>query len=395
VTIHHPSGDVKKISTDNNPPVIATFQNLQQDGFWKVLQWEEGTTEGGSSGAPLFDQFHRTVGLLTGGEAVCGNSVNDYFARLDILYDLNSEIYNSLKPWLDPARTGEQVLDGRDPYENVKSTFDTICNCEGSERYLTPYELPFTGYTTGFNSDSIIMYAEKYTVPAGKELIEVIMEIGDSRLLTNYDSISMCVMSGTIQPESVIERRTIYIREARDSAKLVFDFFKPVNVPETFFITWQLWYSDQALAEQQQFAVFHSSPVSVSQNTAYFKDILNWHPFYDHPYQADPLSLCVNIVIGDSLVVSNSDTLPGNIELVKIYPNPLTDKLLIKIMDNYLGELRYSVITNSGITIMEGRLQNTGLGSLYEIDMTSLSPGIYFLTLQNNYSYSVHKLIRN
>ncbi|MEA1885677.1 MAG: T9SS type A sorting domain-containing protein [Bacteroidota bacterium] len=393
VTIHHPSGDVKKISTDNDPPVVSTFQDLYPDGFWKVLQWDEGTTEGGSSGSPLFDQNHRAVGLLTGGEAVCGNSVNDYFARMDVAYDISPDIYNSLKPWLDPAKTGALVLDGRDPFEETKSGFDTLCNCADNDRFLTEYDLPATGYTTGFNSDSIIMYAEKFTVSTGKELTEVIMEIGDSRVINNYDSITVFIMSGLTEPESVLARRSIFIRDSRDSSDLYFDFFSPVTVPEVFFVTWHLWYSQEASAEQQQFAVFHGPPVSVSENTAYFKDHVNWHPFYDHPYQPDPLNICVRVITADSIVYSSLDTLPGDIEMVIIYPNPASDKIMIRTLDTNLGEISYSVINNSGIPLLKGIFNSYGAGSVHELDVSELPPGIYYLTLENDYSYSVHKMI--
>ena len=395
VTIHHPSGDVKKISTDNNPPVIATFQNLYEDGFWKVLQWDEGTTEGGSSGSPLFDQYHRAVGYLTGGEAVCGNSVNDYFGRIDIAYDLNSEIYNSLEPWFDPANTGARFLDGRDPYEEIKSDFDTVNNCGTSERFITEYDLPATGYTTGFNSDSIIMYAEKYTVESGKQLTEVIMEIGDTRFINSTDSISVYIMSDLDEPESVLARRSLYMREARDSINLVFDFYAPVPLPEEFFVVWQLWYSEQASVEQQQLAVFHSSPVSLSQNTAFFKDQLSWRPFYEHPFMADPLSLCLSIVTTDSLLVNIDDNIPFNAALASIYPNPLSNILYLKILDSNSTGIRYSVINYSGISFLQGNLRNTFNGSVHEIDVSCLPAGVYFLVLDNASSYSVKKLIKN
>ena len=48
VGIHHPSGDIKKISFDYN--------NASNAGnYWDVNNWEDGTTEPGSSGSPLFD----------------------------------------------------------------------------------------------------------------------------------------------------------------------------------------------------------------------------------------------------------------------------------------------------------------------------------------------------
>jgi hypothetical protein len=45
VTIHHPEGDVQKISFDNNPPTKSGTQ-------WHIRTWDDGVTEPGSSGCP-------------------------------------------------------------------------------------------------------------------------------------------------------------------------------------------------------------------------------------------------------------------------------------------------------------------------------------------------------
>lgn len=394
VTIHHPSGDVKKISTDLDPPVISTFQNLYNNGFWKVLRWDEGTTEGGSSGSPLFNQDKRVVGYLTGGEAVCGNSVNDYFGRMDIAYDRNPDFYGRLKPWLDPGRTGALVLDGRDPYAETRSTIDTICNCTGEERYLTAYEAPATGYSTGYNSDSIVMYAEKFTVEPGKEMTEVIMEIGDSRMITNLDSVTIYLMTGLNEPGSVIARKTIFLKETQDSTGLSFDFFSPLPLPEAFFISWHLWYAENAADEQQQFAVFHGSTVTVQENTAWFKDNVNWYPFNDHPSFPGPLNMCVKVLTADSTVSSSHDSIFGSTELVKLYPNPVSERLTIKMLDNIFGEVKYSLVNSMGIKLMQGYFYPDGYDSIYEIDLSALPPGFYYLVLENNDSYSSHKLVK-
>jgi len=393
VTIHHPSGDVKKISTDNDPPVIATFQNLYTNGFWKILQWDQGTTEGGSSGSPLFDQNHRAVGLLTGGEAVCGNSVNDYYARMDIIYDRYTEQYRSLMPWLDPAMSGVTVLNGRDPYMESQTGFDTLCNCPGDERYITAYELPGTGYTTGFNSDSIVMFAEKFTLEPGRQLTGVIFDVALAKYLHSYDSISLYVMESISEPGSVIANTAFNIIEAQDSSEFITDFFIPVQLPETFYLVWHLWYSDNASAEQQQFAIFHGPPVSISQNTAYFKDRLNWHPFYDHPYQGDALNLCVRVVTALNTVSSGPETVPFESGLAYIYPNPVSDKLNIKLTCNIFNELRYSVFDYSGKTVLKGSFFAMGPGSVHELDVSALPAGIYHLTLESDNAFSAHKVI--
>src|SRR5439155_17440587 len=49
--IHHPSGDVKKISHDADPPTDGINWG---PNHWRIGSYEQGTTEPGSSGSPLF-----------------------------------------------------------------------------------------------------------------------------------------------------------------------------------------------------------------------------------------------------------------------------------------------------------------------------------------------------
>jgi hypothetical protein len=85
--IHHPSGDIKKITRDNNAPGQSTV-NLGNGNAqcWRIFNWESGTTEGGSSGSGLWDQNKLLIGQLYGGTASCSNNIDDYFGRFDISY---------------------------------------------------------------------------------------------------------------------------------------------------------------------------------------------------------------------------------------------------------------------------------------------------------------------
>jgi len=126
VGIHHPSGDIKKISFDNDTGISDGWSG--NDGsHWRVADWEDGTTEPGSSGSPLYDADHHIVGQLHGGEASCSYNVNDYYGKFSSSWDYGTNSSNRLVDWLDPDNTGTLVLDGTDALDlpDPALTYDT------------------------------------------------------------------------------------------------------------------------------------------------------------------------------------------------------------------------------------------------------------------------------
>lgn len=119
VSIHHPNGDPKTIST------YKTF--LQSDKFsnnapgyshWRVNWFSTvngfGTTEQGSSGSPIFDSEGLVIGTLTGGGSSCSNTgAPDFYGKMSYHWTGNPNSENQkLKVWLDPANTGVKEIEG-------------------------------------------------------------------------------------------------------------------------------------------------------------------------------------------------------------------------------------------------------------------------------------------
>ena len=119
VAIHHPGTDEKAISFENDATRITWpyYNSADSDGTHiRIIDWDAGTTEGGSSGSPLFNQDHRAVGVLTGGDAACGNNESDWYGRLYTAWDASSSSSGSLEPWLDPGGTGDLTTDTLSPW---------------------------------------------------------------------------------------------------------------------------------------------------------------------------------------------------------------------------------------------------------------------------------------
>jgi lysyl endopeptidase len=127
VSIHHPSGDIKKIAFDDAAPSISQGMGSSEANSTWTVEWDRNTTtEGGSSGSPLFDQNHRIIGQLWGGGASCQNlSAPDYYGRVSSSWaPTGSNSTNQLKFWLDPSNSGAAFIDGFDPNNSTAVALD-------------------------------------------------------------------------------------------------------------------------------------------------------------------------------------------------------------------------------------------------------------------------------
>lgn len=121
VGIHHPSGDIKKISTFTSNLSTSGWNGNGLQSHWQ-LSWAgtangHGVTEGGSSGSPLFTYNggnSRIVGTLTGGSSYCtATSSPDFYGKMSYHWQSNTTAGNiPLKTFLDPGNTGALVLNG-------------------------------------------------------------------------------------------------------------------------------------------------------------------------------------------------------------------------------------------------------------------------------------------
>lgn len=72
VAIHHPASSNMKVSHSDQSVTPDRWSGTGDPSHWRVGAWHEATTEGGSSGSPLYNrETRRIVGQLHGGSAAC------------------------------------------------------------------------------------------------------------------------------------------------------------------------------------------------------------------------------------------------------------------------------------------------------------------------------------
>ena len=178
-SVHHPRGDEKRISFDFDAPEF--FVN---EVFVRVGNWEIGTTERGSSGGALVTTEQRLIGMLSRGDAACGNSLQDDYGMFISAWDGGGSPETRIKDWLDPDGSDVMSIAGRycSSIARVSQTSLSICRSE------SPSQTIQITAEAGFDQPGMIRVLE---APAGidisfsdteistEETIDVTLEVNE------------------------------------------------------------------------------------------------------------------------------------------------------------------------------------------------------------------------
>lgn len=148
IGLHHPRGDVAKI--DNSPSAPRTINNCIGTGgvsgstHWLTGPYDQGTTEGGSSGSGLWipasdssGRGRRLIGVLSGGNAQCFGSApdngNDCYGKFSAAWD-GPSASTRLRDWLDPDATGTTTVAGVDHVASATPTDPAVATRVAADR---------------------------------------------------------------------------------------------------------------------------------------------------------------------------------------------------------------------------------------------------------------------
>ncbi|MCG8699601.1 MAG: T9SS type A sorting domain-containing protein [Bacteroidales bacterium] len=166
--IHHPSGDVKKISFEYDALTKGQFYS-NRTTHWKIKDWDDGTTEGGSSGSPLYDNTNgRQIGVLSGGGAACNNNAADYYGGFFHSWtnENNQSSKRRLDVHLDPIGKGtNRYIDGNDFKPGTSITIievKTDCNGNNHSRNQIVFSVKNSNATPTSNKGTIRAYGNNW-----------------------------------------------------------------------------------------------------------------------------------------------------------------------------------------------------------------------------------------
>ena len=380
-----------KISRDDQPPVFATFGSSPTSQEWQLVL-DQGATNGGSSGAPYYDQNHRIIaqhhGINQNNSDQCLNT-NKFGGRFNVSWDGDGTDATRLSNWLDPSNSGAMTTDSRRiPFVTgptlicTNGTFTLQNQPAGSTFNWTssnPNVLtidPNTGAANrqNNNSGSIIITAA-VQMPGGCNPALYTLSIwvgkpGASITTLIYPSGLRGVNPVSLGPASIYQFRC-----------------DPVGGFPTSW-TWVLptgfsFYSGRTT----------SSPYIMTSSTN------GYYTMYCQVNNACGSSwtnsLGINVesggggtplrVRGDSAESGSEETNSEEVQVGSVpYPNPATETLYIELEDT--GTLTVTSIAGQKI------FSTSGTGKI-QIPVTDLSNGVYFLTISNSKGITRHKIL--
>lgn len=388
ISIQHPYGDSKKMSYDYNNPVIAnyggSFDDEIEKGWWYIAKWEEGVTEAGSSGSPLFDSNGLIIGALSGGNSTCNDPTADYYARLDTAWAHYSDSNKQLAHWLSPNNTALTAMQGADPYQQ-----DPCIRLSHVKKGQTIVANRHTqGYYAGHNQAKHTAFAEKFTTQQGGYLYGAYL-MPYKGYYNSSAPVYITVYDGNNLPNQELGRILVRPRDktcthdgtwgtatkrtwSKKENYLRFD--EPIAVPATFFVGVEIQYN--TLSSSDTLALYHT--VS-DQNNAYYYNGNQWESFANHSVSPANLSLWIDPVLTLQQNTAIDDVTYQNADMV--YPNPTYQDV----------QWESSLATAYKLYNLLGQLVQEGTAK----QVTIKEKGIYLLFLYNAQGVvSAHKVIR-
>ena len=110
------------------------------------------------------------------------------------------------------------------------------------------------------------------------------------------------------------------------------------------------------------------------------------------------------VTVTDTNGCSNSDTISVQFsigvnqlavsDLLEVYPNPASDKVNIHLNMNQQSDLSIRIVDLKGRTVIYDQKKDVNGDIKLEYLLNNITPGMYFVYLNTNNGFSVHRLVK-
>lgn len=326
ICVHHPLGDIKKVAIDQNAAVTNSFgssANYVKKAFWNVLRWENGVTEKGSSGGPLFDQNKQFIGTLTGGAATCSLPTNDYFEKFALSWNYRNETAKQLKYWLDPLNSGVEKLSGMYSYSG-KLLCKPLTNFKDNDTYAAiqiTNGLTKKGYYSGTNLNGYTDFAEQFKFTKNCEVQGITLGIAKVKTNSLYTTsyIDVQVYSGTTKPETLLYSEKFDIKKFWNDAMNYLPFKTSVKTVGNFFVS----YNISQMHSGDTLAVYMADRKADTTNSFFLKNQTGWITYNSQNLNGNGSALLVELIACNVDDPSSVGTFKTDLPEARFFPNPL------------------------------------------------------------------------
>lgn len=405
VSIHHPDGDAKKISFASTPLQTASYTGYIASTHWKVSKWDIGTTESGSSGAPLFNQNHNIVGILTGGSASCtATNESDYFAKFSTAWSYYPESNRQLKAWLNPDNENINYLNAYEPFP-----LSTENNAEIVE-FILPQKVVCFGkdFTTKVlirNLSFIDLNTLKLKLKINGQLLDSVNWIGN---LKSYES-DFIEFKNLQMPEGNY-KLTVTIENVNNTSDQ-----EPKNDTLSYFLSvsdanyFRLNIKTDDYGYETTWKIINSAKETIFSGGPYAN---NFSASYDIclqdscatliVYDAASDGICCNYGNGSVEILNNLNTAiyqapsftdsvhfsfcgkiiePDTTQSISIYPNPFFENLTV--VSSNLSNLKYEFYSLAGVLLYVGVVADENT----RITLNSFDSGVYIIRFYDDNTF--------
>ncbi len=397
--IHHPMSKTQKIANTESPLQLVTFSGtdgtftMESNVHWRVARWLNGTTEGGSSGSPLFDANKRLIGTLTGGASYCTSPYDDYYAALSKNYNFYATPERQLKKWLDPKERGVREINGYNPY--TTNYCERLSNVErrdsvGVSRFVSPLSGPIFGH----NSTQSTEFAEKFICEKSSLVYGIYMIMPQWKSTMN-GKFEVRIYSGETKPEKLLYSQNVQlsylnfssgsfssvVKPNTRNAESYIQFSNPISVDKSFFVSYTIQYQ-----ATDTIALLNVISRNTSLNTAYLRTATSqWIAAPEASQSAPQTSLWIDPVVSwTDTSTTNKQTESG----LKLYYSQSSHQLYLKGL--ILGESgNLTVYNSSGRTIWKGYVFADGI-----IEIPKIGQGYYVARLQTSEGITRLRFVR-